>query len=195
MEDSDATLVERARSGDGSAFAALVHRHSPRAYRVARRLCRSGADAEEVVQEAFLQVHRHLDGFRGEAVFATWLYRVVTNAALMHQRGGRKTESLEQYLPSFDANGVQARLDVTAELPALPDEVAARAELRDRVLEVLAALPDGQRAAFVLRDIEELTTEEVAEVLDIDPAAVRQRVHRARLVLRGVIRRALGGEP
>jgi len=195
MEDSDAILVERARSGDGSAFAALVHRHSARAYRVARRLCRSGSDAEEIVQEAFLQVHRHLDGFRGEASFATWLYRVVTNAALMHQRGARKTESIESYLPSFDSDGAQARLDVSAELPPLPDEVAARAELRDRVLDVLAALPDGQRVAFVLRDMEELTTEEVAEVLDIEPAAVRQRVHRARLVLRGAIRRAMGGEP
>jgi RNA polymerase sigma-70 factor (ECF subfamily) len=84
---------------------------------------------------------------------------------------------------------------VNADLPPLPDEAAARAELRDRILEVLASLPDGQRAAFVLRDLEELTSEEVAEVLGIDAAAVRQRVHRARLILRGAMREAMGGEP
>jgi RNA polymerase sigma-70 factor, ECF subfamily len=172
-----------------------VRRHSSRAYRLAQRFTRTAADAEEVVQDAFVQMFRGLASFRGEARFTSWLYRVVTNAALMHARRSPKTESLDDYLPRFGPDGVHARLDVSADLPPLPDETAARAELRDRVLDVLASLPEGQRAAFVLRDLEELTSEEVADVLGIDAAAVRQRVHRARLILRGALREALGGDP
>ena len=113
----------------------------------------------------------------------------------MHKRSAPKTESLEDYLPRFGIDGLNARLDVSADLPPLPDETAARAQLRDRILDVLASLPDGQRAAFVLRDLEELSSEEVADVLGIDAAAVRQRVHRARLILRGALRSAMGGDP
>lgn len=192
--ESDEDLVARARAGDGPAFATLVRRHSASAFRLALRLTGSEADAEEAVQEAFLQAHRGLPGFRGEARVSTWLYRIVTNAALMQaRRRPRRTESLEAYLPSFGPDDLHAHLDASQPIPGLPDEDAARAELRDKALDVLAALPEGQRAAFVLRDLEGLSSDEVGEVLGVDAAAVRQRVHRARLVLRGALLASMGG--
>jgi RNA polymerase sigma-70 factor (ECF subfamily) len=196
MPETDEALVARAQRGEAPAFAALVRRHSAASFRLAVRLTGSEADAEEAVQEAFLQMHRGLAGFRGDARVSTWLYRIVTNAALMQaRRRSRRTESLEAYLPAFGPDGLHAHLDASMVLPSLPDEDAARAELRDRALAVLAALPEGQRAAFVLRDLEGLSSDEVGEVLGLDAAAVRQRVHRARLVLRGALMETMEGHP
>jgi RNA polymerase sigma-70 factor (ECF subfamily) len=92
MEETDEELVARAKGGEALAFASLVRRHSARAFRVATRLTGSAADGEEVVQDAFVQMFRGLDGYRGEARFSTWLFRVLTNAALMHKRKAPKTE-------------------------------------------------------------------------------------------------------
>ena len=194
IDASDEQLVKNARSGDAAAFAALVRRHGERAYRIAARLC-GPTDAEDVVQDAFIRVHAGLAEFRGDARFTTWLYRVVANVALSRRRRQPRTESLDDYLPRFGPDGLHARLDASALLPPMPDDAAARAELRTAIAEAMADLPDGTRVAFVLRDLDALSTDEVAAVLGIDAAAVRQRVHRARLILRGALRRSLGGEP
>jgi RNA polymerase sigma-70 factor (ECF subfamily) len=98
-------------------------------------------------------------------------------------------------MPAFDEQGTHARLDVDCLLPELPDALAERGELRTRLLDALESLPDGYREAFVLRDLEELSSEEVGAVLGLDAAAVRQRVPRARLTLRGLLRKTLRGEP
>jgi len=193
---SDAVLARQARLGDRAAFEVLVERHQERVYRLARRLTGSSADAEEVVQETFLRAHRRLGGFRGEAEFSTWLYRIATNASRMLLRGKRRrpTEPLDDYLPRFDGQGRHAG-DVDHARAADADELIDRARLAKHAWGALQRLPETYRTPFVLRDLEELPTAEVAEVLRITPQLVRQRVHRARLMLRGFLSHLVGGQP
>ena len=191
---SDAALVAQAAAGDAPAFEMLVARYQHRVYRLACRLT-SETDAPDVLQDTFLSAYRHLGSFRGDAKFSTWLYRIATNAALMirRSRGRRPGEPLDAFLPSFDERG---RHDET------PDELKVICHIEDRIdRDVLAErarasierLPDLYRDAFVLRDLEDMPTAEVAEVLGIETAAVRQRVHRARLLLRGYLSDVVSG--
>jgi RNA polymerase sigma-70 factor (ECF subfamily) len=193
----DETLARRAGAGDESAFEALVTRFQGRVYRLARRLSASNSDAQDVMQDTFLQVYRSLGSFRGEAKFSTWLFRIATNAALMQRRGRerRPAESLEEYAPRFDAAGRHARLPAELSLAARADEMIDRGRLAAHALEGIDRLPEIYRTAFVLRDLEEMPTGEVAAILGVDAAAVRQRVHRARLLLRGFLSHLVGVEP
>jgi RNA polymerase sigma-70 factor, ECF subfamily len=173
-----------------------VARYQDKVYRLARRLTGNAADADEALQDTFLQVYRKLSGFRGEARFSTWLYRVATNAALMQRRGRmrRPAESLEEYLPRFDRAGRHAT-DSDHSRAAQADELLDRARLAARAQAALARLPERYRTPFVLRDLEEMPTLEVARVLGLTAAAVRQRVHRARLMMRGYLGHLVGVEP
>ena len=184
---TDEDLVARAATGDTSAFEALVTRHQQRVHRIASRLTESEADAQDVLQETFLAAYRRLGSFRGEARFSTWLCRIAANAARMQRRGQRRrpTEPLDDYLPAFDADGVHAAGPAELEVASRADEILDRKALAARAREGLERLPDAYREAFVLRDLEEMTSEEAAETLGISAATVRQRVHRARLMLRG----------
>jgi RNA polymerase sigma-70 factor (ECF subfamily) len=188
----DEALAERARAGDDAAFGALVERYQERVYRLALRLSSNPSDAEEVLQESFLQAWRKIDTFRGDARFGTWLYRIATNTALMRKRAARRrpAESLEAFLPHFEESGLLADLDY--QRSARADEVLERAELTQRAREALDLLDENYRAVFVLRDLEEMSTEEAARVLEITPEAVRQRLHRARLMVRGYLAKMVG---
>jgi RNA polymerase sigma-70 factor (ECF subfamily) len=196
-EPSDEALAARAAAGDESAFEALVRRYQARAYRLAFRLVGADGDPQDALQEAFLQVFRKLASFRGESRFATWLFRIVTNAALMQRRSRsrRPAESLEAFLPRFDANGLHAATPAELRVAARADELLDQRTLAERAREGIERLPEAYRAAFVLRDLEELPTAEVALVLGLEPAAVRQRVHRARLMLRGYLGDVVGVKP
>ena len=196
-EPDDEALARRAAAGDESAFEALVARFQGRIYRLVRRMTGSDGEAEDALQDAFLSAYRSLATFRGEAKFSTWLYRIATNAALMRNRARarRPVESLEAYAPSFDAAGRHAREPADLSLAARADELLDRRRLMAQALEGIDRLPEACRAAFVLRDLEEMPTAEVAIVLGIDAAAVRQRVHRARLLLRGFLSHLVGVEP
>ena len=196
VEPSDEMLAARAAAGDSSAFETIVQRYQARVFRLACRLT-SDTDAPDVLQDTFLQVYRHLSSFRGESQFATWLYRIATNAALMHLRATarRPVESLEAYLPRFDADGRHAATPAELQVASCADELLDRQALADRAREVIARLPDTYREAFVLRDLEDLPTAHVAQVLGIEAAAVRQRVHRARLMLRGYLSDLVGVKP
>ncbi len=173
----DAELVARARDGeDLAAFEELVRRHRDAAYRVALRICRNGADAEDVTQEALVRAWRSLGAFRGDARFSTWLYRIVTNLAL--NRVTRRRE------------------DATAEVPEPPGgselDPALRAEAGERlevVVEALDALTPDQRACLVLREVEGLSYEELADVLDTTVQAVKGRLFRARSEIAAVLAR------
>jgi RNA polymerase sigma-70 factor (ECF subfamily) len=182
--------------GDDAAFELLVARYQGRVYGLAWRLTGSRADAEDVLQETFLRVHRHLARFRGEARFSTWLYRIATNTSLMlrRARARRRTESLEEYEPTFDRNGRHAR-NVDHGRAARADEILDRARLAAAARTALDRLPPAYRTPFVLRDLEEMPTSEVATVLGLTQPAVRQRVHRARLLLRGYLGHLVGAEP
>lgn len=195
-EPADEVLAAQAAAGDDHAFEQLVSRYEARIFRLACRLT-SETDAPDVLQDTFLQVYRNLRTFRGDSRFSTWLYRIATNAAMMNRRARarRPSEPLDQYLPRFDSRGVHAATPEELQLPSRADELLDRQLLADRAREVLARLPDMYRDPFVLRDLEDMSTAEVAVMLGLDPAAVRQRVHRARLMLRGYLSDLVGVRP
>jgi len=195
-EPSDEQLAARAAAGDDSAFEAIVRRYQGRVFRLACRLT-TDTDAPDVLQDTFLQVYKHLASFRGDSQFRTWLYRIASNAALMHRRARarRPAEPLDVFLPRFDADGRHVATPTELQVASRADELLDRKVLAAKARDVVARLPDLYRDAFVLRDLEELSTEDVAQTLGVAPATVRQRVHRARLMLRGYLSDLVGVKP
>ncbi len=187
---SDEELARRASSGQHEAFEVLLGRHQERVYSLVRRLTRNRHDAEEAVQETFLTVLRRLGTFRGEARFSTWLYRVAANTALQlrrrHARG--MVAPLQRYLPAFDRDGGHAG-PIEAAPAGHAEERLDRRRLTVLASRALELLDERYRIPFVLRDLEEIGTAEVAKILRISESLVRQRVHRARLMLRGYLAR------
>lgn len=188
-EASDESLVGSFLAGDEMAFERLVVRHRQRVYRLARRLLGSEAEAQDATQETFIQVYRKASSFRNESRFATWLYRIATNAALMRRRAHarRPVESLDSFAPRFDESGRHAASAAELSVPNFLEEGLDARALARKVQAAVDRLPDLYRRPFVLRDLEELETAEVAELLGLRTATVRQRVHRARILLRGYL--------
>ena len=182
--DRDATLVEQLRRADAGAAEALVGAYGDRVYRLAIRITGHASDAEEVVQDALWTVVRKIDTFRGESAFGSWLYRIAANAAYQKVRGRRRrTEvSLDDVLPSFHDDGQHAAS--TVDWSPTVDDPSRQADLRLVLTAAMDALPEDYRAAVVLRDIEEFSVAEVAEMLGLSVANAKSRVHRARLFLR-----------
>lgn len=180
----DVELVRRARSGDLDAFEWLLGRHQQRVLRVVLSIVKEPMDAEEVAQEVFLTVFEKIDKFRGDASFTTWLHRVAVNAALMQRRKKKADRSvpLDEVMPAFDDKGMIAANvgDWTerAEDPVLQQEARVVIEAAVDKLEEI------YRTVFTLRDIQGFSTEETAGILDLSIAAVKTRLHRARLFLR-----------
>jgi RNA polymerase sigma-70 factor, ECF subfamily len=192
-DSSDETLAARAAAGDDRAFEEIVARYERRVFRLACRLT-SETDAPDVLQNTFLQVYRNLPSFRGESRFATWLYRIAANAALMLRRARTRkpAESLDAFMPRFDERGMHSDLPAQLQVASRADELLDREVLIEKARAGIARLPDVYRDAFVLRDLEEMSTTDVAQVLGVEPATVRQRVHRARLMLRGYLSDLVG---
>ena len=178
----DPELAERVAAGDTAAFEVLMRRHNRMLFRTARAILRDDADAEDALQEAYLQAYRAIGSFRAEARVSTWFARIVANEALMRLR---KQARRAEIVP-IQAN---AAPDVLDQLPdtameKTPERSAERQEMR-RLLETqIDALPDDYRAVFMLRAVEELSVDETAGVLGIPPATVRSRHFRARSLLR-----------
>ncbi|MBI4842637.1 MAG: sigma-70 family RNA polymerase sigma factor [candidate division NC10 bacterium] len=194
--EADLTLVERLRSGDAAALEPLVERYASRVYRLAYGITRNEADAEEVVQDVFLTVFRKIHTFEGRAALGSWIYRVTTNAALIKRRGQRteREVSLESQLPAFLPDGHRAgdRDFLLADWSQTPEADLLSRETRAILDRAIDALPAQYRAVLVLRDVEGLSSEEVAEAVGDSVAAVKSRLHRARLVLREELTRHLG---
>ncbi|MFS2019633.1 RNA polymerase sigma factor [Massilia sp. CT11-108] len=187
--DDDA-LLRRIRAGDRDAFSDLMRRYNRRLYRVARSVLRDDAEAEDALQDAYLQAYRALPGFRGESALGTWLTRIVVNAALMRQRkNGRLADVIElgADFGSDDAILPRDRLDE----PAQPELAALRAQTRRLIETGIDKLPAAFRTVFMLRAVEELTVEETAATLDIPAATVRTRYFRARAMLREALAREI----
>jgi RNA polymerase sigma-70 factor (ECF subfamily) len=193
---TDEALIARVQAKDEQAFGVLVAKYRDRIYRLALRLVGDEQDAEEILQETFMQVWRHAASYRGEARFSTWLYRIATNAALMNRRAQHRheTESLDTCLPQFDAEGQHQRLDVDYSAAARIEMTVEHDELVRRIREALVRLPPIYRVAFTLCDLEDVPANEAAGIVGVSAATIRQRVHRARLMLRGYLGRLAGSE-
>ena len=197
--ESEARLIERLRARDASALEVLMDRHAGRLYRLAYGITRNDADAEEVVQDAFLTLFRKIDGFEGRAALGSWLYRVTANAALIKHRGKRAEleVSLEDQLPTYLADGHREgdRSFLLADWSETPEERLLSGEARKTLERALDGLPDHYRAVIVLREVEGLDNEEVAKILGESVPTVKSRLHRARMVLREELTHALGPRP
>jgi len=178
----ESSLVARARSGDTEAFSELVRHYERRVYRLAKNITRHDEDAEDVLQEAFLKAYEHLDRFQGNSAFYTWLVRIAVNEALMklRKRKNDRTVPLDEPL-DLGEDVMQREIAVWEDNP---EQRYSREEMQKILDDAVDTLKPDFRTVFVLRDIEELSTEETAETLGISISAVKSRLLRARLALR-----------
>ncbi|MGH3914922.1 MAG: RNA polymerase sigma factor [Pseudonocardiaceae bacterium] len=174
-EFDDLTLVVRAQEGDTYAFATLVRRHQRKLYRLAARLLDDPRDAEDAVQEAFVTAWRRLEGFRGDAAFSSWMYRIVTNRCL---------KMLSKRRPAISLDDLEDRPGPDRGSPEQAAETGDRAAALQRALQ---NLPADQRACWVLRELHGLSYEDIADIVGSGPDAVRGRLHRARRKLAEVM--------
>jgi len=183
IENNDEqALVERARAGDTQAFTQLVDRYERKIFRLARNITQNDEDAEDVLQESFLKAYSNLESFQMHSKFYTWLVRIAVNEALMKLRKRKSDRSV-----SLDEPHETDEDTVTREIAVWdddPEKKYSREELRDILQKAVEQLKPAFRTVFVLRDIEELSTEETAEALGISVPAVKSRLLRARLQLR-----------
>jgi RNA polymerase sigma-70 factor, ECF subfamily len=184
---SDARLIERLRAGDTAAFEELVEVAAGRMLAVARRMMSREEDAQDAVQEAFLSAFKSLDRFDGRSQLTTWLHRITVNACLMKLRSQRRRpeRAIEDFLPTFVVDGHQTR-HTSAWKPNVADGIE-QDETRELVRAKINELPEQYRVVLMLRDIEELSTEETAQALDMTVNAVKTRLHRARQALRALL--------
>lgn len=189
-QDVDATIIEGLRAGDDRAFELLVRTYVGPLRAVALRLLQNPADADDAVQEALLSAYRGFASFRADSRLATWLHRIVVNAALTRLRRTRRhdeTQDLDELLPRFADNGYPEHFQ--APWSSSIDVLVARAETRESVRQMIDRLPESYRTVLILRDIEEVDTTEAAELLGISTAALKVRLHRARQALRNLFER------
>ncbi len=178
----ESTLVAQAREGDTVAFSELVRRYQSKIFRLAQHITQNREDAEDVLQETFLKAYEHLDQFQGNSKFYTWIVRIAVNQALMKLRR-RKTDrsvSLDETIDTGEDN-------IVREIAAWgedPEERFSREELGEILNSAVQGLEPPYRSVFVLRDIEDLSTEETADALGLSIPAVKSRLLRARLQLR-----------
>jgi RNA polymerase sigma-70 factor, ECF subfamily len=195
MEPSaEKQLLNRARTGDGAAFEALVTLHERSIYSLVLRILRQPQDAEDVTQQTFLSALEHLDTFRGEAGFRTWLTRIATHAALkvLRKRDGLPTISLEEASEGTNDGGPVPHPEYIADWRESPEVLVGRRETARLIESELEALDPPHRLVFLLRDVQGFSVRETAEALDISEANVKVRLLRARLRLREGLTRVLG---
>jgi RNA polymerase sigma-70 factor (ECF subfamily) len=185
----ESLLIERAQQGDPIALAEIVESHQRTVYNVALRMCGNVYDAEETLQETFLNVIKALPNFEGRSRFSTWLYRIASNACLMR----RRREASQPYTISVDetGEGTNGTEDVLpkyfVDWSLKPEDEVLDAELNQMMEEAIIQLPANLRIVFIWRDLEGLSTQETAEVLGLSESAVKVRLHRARLRLRELL--------
>ena len=194
----DAELVLLAQKGDAQAFSILVNRHQRQLYRLALRMTQSEADAQEILQEAFLNAWQKLPLFRGESQFSSWLYRIAANSALMRLRRKRRApdavsdQPQELAQPSFTSDG-QYEKPPHSDWSQRADEKLLSNELGEHINAAVRTLPDDYRTVFLLKDVDGLSNEEIADALELTVPAVKSRLHRARLALREQLGDFFGG--
>lgn len=188
LAEAEAALIRRAAIGDVQAIRQIIKTHNQRLYRLVRAVLRSNADAEDVLQEAYLTAFANLAGFHGEASLATWLSRIALNAALMRLRAERR---LKRARPPTAADAEIIPFPLSSST-ADPERIMAQRQLLRLVEEATDALPETFRLVFVARIIEGLSLEETAALLDLPPATVKTRLHRARKLIRTRLEAQIG---
>lgn len=186
-------LIERLQAGHVDAFEGLFERYSPRVYRQAIHLLGNEAEAEEIMQEVFLTLYEKVGTFRGDAAISTWLYRLTANTSIsrLRRRSRRQEVSLDAYLPQFSDDGYHLERPV-ADCSDDIEHAMVREESRQLLRDAIDKLRPLDKAVVVLSDLEELPQRETADILGLSLAAVKARLHRARLFLRGQLATSLG---
>ena len=182
------------KAGELDAFEALTHRYEQRVYSLALRMLRQQQDAEDVTQQTFLSALENLDGFRGDASFATWLLRIATHAALkvIRKQKGLDTISLEEATDEADGYDTIPHPEYIADWRHSPEQLVQKNEIQRLLDDALAKLDEKHRLVFLLRDVEGLSVKETAEALGLSEANTKVRLLRARLQLREQLTRTLG---
>jgi RNA polymerase sigma-70 factor (ECF subfamily) len=187
-DDKDTELIRAINSGRQDHFYELVKRYEKSLYNFGLRMCDNPSDAEDMVQDTFLNVFKYLEGFRYETKFRNWLYRVATSACLKKKRRSKyapdRELSLEAFLPE-DESAVSTDMPRWASQPL---EQVLDGELNGIIRQALLELPEKYRLVIVLRDVEGFTTQETAEILGLTPTNIKVRLHRARLFLREALK-------
>ncbi len=183
----EAVLVSQAREGNAKAFATLVRRYESKIFRLAQHVTQNREDAEDVLQETFLKAYEHLDQFQGNSKFYTWLVRIAVNQALMKLRK-RKTDKSVSLDETIDTGEDTVAREI-ASWDESPEDRYSREEINTILSSAIDSLAPPYRAVFLLRDVEELSTEETAEALELSVPAVKSRLLRARLQLRDKLTR------
>jgi RNA polymerase sigma-70 factor (ECF subfamily) len=193
-KSNDAELVARAQAGELEAFEALANRYEQRVYSLALRMLRQQEDAEDVTQQTFMSALEHLNGFRGDASFATWLLRIATHAALniIRKHKGLDTVSLEEATEEADSYGTIPHPEYITDWRQSPEQLVEKNETQRLLDDALAQLDEKHRLVFLLRDVEGLSVKETAEALGLSEANTKVRLLRARLQLREQLTRTLG---
>ena len=176
--ETDEQLVRKSQQGDERAFGELVDRYESKVYSLALKMLRNAEDAEDVLQDTFLRAYRGIKAFQGHSTFSTWIYRITANSALMRLR--------KKQLPTVSIDDAEERevpINIADWAPS-PVEQLLSQETQQAMNDAIESLPPEFRQVFVLRDIEELSNSEVADFLDLSVAAVKSRLHRARLKVR-----------
>ena len=191
---NDAALVAQAKAGDLSAFELLVFRHERQVFSLAFRIVRQKEDAEDVTQKTFLDAMEHLNSFRGESSFLTWLMRIATHSALkiLRKRQGLEFVSLEQNTEPAEGFDTIPHPEFISDWRESPETLVQRIETQKLIDEALTQLDDKHRMVFLLRDVEGLSIQETAEALGISEGNVKVRLLRARLQLRERLTQSFG---
>lgn len=185
----DADLVARIGRHDQAAFEMLMRRYNGRLFRTARSILRDDSEAEDALQDAYLDAYRHIQDFRGGARLSTWLTRIVVNRALMRLRSQKRDRIVVPFDDRPSMNTDQPVSEMADEHTESPSTATLRAELRRMLERRIDELPIAFRTVFVMREVEDMTVEETAESLSIPPATVRSRLFRARALLREALAR------
>ncbi|HEY3226945.1 MAG TPA: sigma-70 family RNA polymerase sigma factor [Planctomycetota bacterium] len=181
----DRDLVERSRRGDGEAFGRLVERHQDRIYTAVLRFCGDPEDARDIVQRAFINAWRRLEAFKGDCAFSTWMYRIAFNESVSFRREGGRRKLVP--IQGRDEEPVAEPVD-----DRRPSERMEVEEGRRKVQEALNLLDPGERKILILKELEERSYDEIAEILEIPKGTVRSRLFRAREALREKLKVLMG---
>ncbi len=185
MSTSEQILLERSKAGDIAAFEMLVEAYQKKIFNLAFRMIGNYDDAGDLAQEALIRVYKSIAGFKEQSSFSTWIYRITTNVCLdeIRKRKNKKVLSLDEEIHVEDG---EMQRQIESDDP-LPEEVFEREELRQIVGDAIASLPEEQRTVLTLRDLQGLSYEEIADILDCPGGTVKSRINRARQALKNAL--------